>query len=571
MRLVGLALVLLTPAVVAQPSNRFVITSEFGAESEWTEGYLNEAWSALVRLMDNRQVQPPTGIQVSLKKAPGHGGIGGFATGRSIGFKSGAWPKEKHRLWILAHELVNLFAHHYGGAGGYPSDWWANGRSPFPEYVSCLVMKQTGFPKAAEFRRQVHRGQPDHDLFWKLHTRYGFGLFSRFFKLIRADGVDLGRIGAAWPRPDEVRSAYTIAYLSLAARTNLAGECRRHGIGKEPPDWAKRHPEIPFVAYDVSDEEVENIIAVREFLFARRQRGKGVELLRDLYRKGVTYVRSKSAAAPTPLESAPIRFSVTSDFGAESEWTRHFLTRAGAALVRVLGIADAKFPKRIPVRLEKRPGMGGIAGGAAGTSLHFVSDAWPEERFRHWLLCQELVLLITPYLGGNLPPDWFGHRAKPFAAYAAVLILEDLGRKDEAAWVRGMHRSRQDHELFWRLHEKHRASWAIRFFRLLEEDGIDIKKVGAAQEHPRQVCTLYVITYLSLATGSNLAGLCRSHGIGLEPPGWDDRHGPFREYRVTEKDVAHLMQVRGRLFAASADPGEVSRLRDRFRRGDPIP
>ena len=233
---------------------RFLVESEFGKESAWTEPFLNDAWKVLVRLMDNGRIKPPRGIGVTLEKDPDFGGIGGYASPVSIGFTSNAWPKDRDRIWILAHELTNLFAAHYGGAGGFPADWWSNGRSPFPEYVSCLVMEELGYREAAAYRREGAREKADHVLFWKLHERYGFRLFSRFFKLVSADGLDMGNVGRPWPFPDEARAAYTIAYLSIAAGTNLAPLCREHLIGREPSDWKRIHPEIVFLPYNVTTE-----------------------------------------------------------------------------------------------------------------------------------------------------------------------------------------------------------------------------------------------------------------------------------------------------------------------------
>jgi hypothetical protein len=563
---------------------RFLVESEFGKEAAWTEPFLNDAWKVLVRLMDNRKIEPPSGIHVSLKKDPDMGGIGGWATPESIGFTSNAWPKDKHRIWILAHELTNLFAAHYGGAGGYPADWWANGRSPFPEYVSCLVMEELGYREAAEHRKAGMQSKPDHMLYWKLHAKHGFELFARFFKLVNADGLDMGLVGKPWPHPDEARSAYTMAYLSMAAGENIAGLCREHGIGAEPDDWKRIHPSIPFEPYSVTAEEVEGVMAVRAHLFDRRSRGPGVEILRDLFRKGRTYQPSaepedgSTAGAdedmPTGADALPasdsIAFDVRSEFGAESAWTEDFLVRTAAALVEVLEMDTSSLPARVPVHLRKVADLGGISGGATSSAIDLISDSWPEEPFRRWILSQELARLIGSHLGGKLPEYWWGHGNKPFAAYASVLALEKMGFAGEADWVRDMHRDKPDHEFFWSLHERAGSGWTSRFFRLLREDGIEFEILGRGADHPQRTRSLYLIVYLSLACGENLATLCSEHGIGTKPAGWDEWNPdlPFEPYRITAAEVDALMERRQELFGAEKDTPALLSQRKRFRRGE---
>jgi hypothetical protein len=536
---------------MAQPEERFKIDSAFGEESRWTHDYLNDAWSLLVRLMDNVQVDPPMGIQVRLKKDKELHGIAGYASSSEIGFTSNVWPKDRDRLWILAHELVNLFACHYGGAGGFPSDWWSNGRSPFPEYVSCLVMEELGYKEAAAYRREIQQGEPDHDLFWKLHEQFGFKLFARFFALVRADGIDLGCVGEHWPYPDEARSAYTMAYLSIAAGTNLAKLFREHRIGREPPDWKQIHLQIPYVPYEVTAEEVDRVIAVREHLFSKEHHGEGIEILMELYKRGNLYLPSPEFTDSLVIGDSPISFTVTSDFGIESDWTQGFLESAAMALVRVLKIEDVRIPGYVPVSLVKKANLGGIGGGASKTSIDFISDCWPMEQFRFWILSQELAKLIGFHLGGQLPEDWWGHGNKPFATYASVLALREMGKLEVADWVRDMHREAEDHELFWSLHELVGTQWVSRFFRLLREDEIVYERIGQGLENPQPLRTLYIVTYLSLACEKNLAGLCQAHDIIAEPD-----------------EVDHLMKLRSRLFGREGEGGANRNSRDRFRRGE---
>lgn len=287
------------PAACAAPSVqgdegpasvRLVFESDFGPEAAWVEGYVRDCARALDGMLADPDVPPPDTVTVHLERDPDLEGIAGWASGEesAVGFAGASWPPGHAHVWIVAHELVNLWVAHYAGAGGFPSDWWSNGRSPFPEYASCLVMERAGHADAAEWRRADGRGQPDHDLYWILHERHGFALFARFFRLLRHDGVDLGEIEPEWPLPSGRRSLYTAAYLSLAAGENLAPLLRAAGVGREPPAWSEEHPDWPFTPYEIRDEDVEALLALRAELFGPDAgSGPDVEARRARFRLGL--------------------------------------------------------------------------------------------------------------------------------------------------------------------------------------------------------------------------------------------------------------------------------------------
>lgn len=242
--------------------------NDFGNEPDWTLDYLQDVHRELVKMMDAPDLEPPRGIKIILEKIDDDAALGGYATPDTIGFRASSWRRERYRLWILAHELCNLFANHYAGAGGFPSDWWSNGRSPFPIYASALICQRLQEQETAEWLRTVDAEKSDQQLYWEIHDKYGFQLFARFFQLLRRDGIDLGEVGGGdWPTANECRSAYAVAYLSLAADKNLARLFRRHEIGSKPSDWDQRHPDRPFVEYSISDREVDDIIAERNHVF----------------------------------------------------------------------------------------------------------------------------------------------------------------------------------------------------------------------------------------------------------------------------------------------------------------
>ncbi len=279
----------------------FAIESGFGDESGWVGEHLEASSAVLVRMMDSPDVAPPRRIDVTLVKDPEAEWLAGWAGPSAIGFSSDQWPKEAQRLWILTHELTNLFAAHYAGHGGFPSDWWSNGRSPFPAYVAVLVLSELGHVDESAWLRSTAAGEPDHELYWALHERFGFALFARTLRLLRQDDLDLGEIEPPWPHASRVRSAYAIAYLSAAAGENLASTVSSFGIGRRPADWSDIHPEIPFEEYSVGESEVEGILRARESVCAK----SGSAEARALFREGRWREALERATPSVPAACPP--------------------------------------------------------------------------------------------------------------------------------------------------------------------------------------------------------------------------------------------------------------------------
>lgn len=364
-----------------RPVPAFSVQSQFGDEASWTAAYLDRAARVLVEMFDNPSVAPPPTIRVELIRDPAASGLGGFATPDSLGFTANVWPREKHRLWLLAHELSNLLAAHYAGGGGFPADWWADGRSPFPEFVACLVMEKLGFAEEARWRRGTQAGKPDHVMYWDLHRRYGFGIFSRMLKLLRADGVVLGQIGAPWPQPDRVRTLYAIAYLSLGAGSNLAALVREHGIGQEPEDWRRVHPDVPFRPYLVSSAETEQIVWARNRLFEGARGPDDLDPLREAYRAG-RYdevleghgVVTVGGSACDWSEELPV--SAPEDSQRHLEAARHHAGRGGLKLPPVRQRSTVHVTVELEVEhgtvqcVIQRSGAGQLARGPPITRVH---------------------------------------------------------------------------------------------------------------------------------------------------------------------------------------------------------
>lgn len=255
---VGLAWLLITITLSAAEPPEFRLYGDFPAEHIWSKKLLERAHERFAHHFSHALVDQPKRISVSIRRDPKSRGVSGSAEyGRNaLYFESNLWQNDRFRRWILIHELANLLAARYGSQG-YPSDWWSNGRSPFPVYAAWLILSDLGYAQDAHWLKQRYAHEKDHALFWHLHEHYGPKLFKAFFRLLRLDGVSLDRIGKAWPHPDPQRAQRTACYLSRAAGENLAAILSQYGIGKRPHDWLLRHKRIPFIAYTIDAPKID--------------------------------------------------------------------------------------------------------------------------------------------------------------------------------------------------------------------------------------------------------------------------------------------------------------------------
>ncbi len=239
----------------------FIIHSDFPKQNIWVKRLLQNAHKIIHKNLYHDLATEPKKITIKIKKNSALKGIRGSASfqNNTLRFESNIWPNDKYRRWILIHELVNLLSAHYGSQA-YPSDWWSNGRSPFPVYISWLVLKELRYTQDVYWLRKKYKNKKDHQLYWVLHEKYTPELFRKFFYYLKYNQINLAKIGKPWPHPDKLRSLYAIGYLSLSANSNLANLFQRYEIGKKPSDWHLRHREIHFIPYKVTKEDINQFI-----------------------------------------------------------------------------------------------------------------------------------------------------------------------------------------------------------------------------------------------------------------------------------------------------------------------
>lgn len=142
---------------------------------------------------------------ITKKGAPGIGVSYDAFFGSANGIK-GYWA-----YVLITHEMVNLFTGQIV-SGGWPLDWWANHRSPFP-LMTAVQIEYSLVPNVA-----IHHNEQTKDpfvqMFVQLKSKYGWHMFRSAFKMAIDDGIHWDRLG---PNPGFLLTNYVCAYLQMSA------------------------------------------------------------------------------------------------------------------------------------------------------------------------------------------------------------------------------------------------------------------------------------------------------------------------------------------------------------------
>ncbi|WP_035058413.1 carbohydrate-binding protein [Andreprevotia chitinilytica] len=144
---------------------------------------------------------------------------------------------------LTLHESVNVWT---GAVSpGWPMDWWADHRSPFPNSMDFRIMKTIGDAQGnttlqtaadAQHYRMGVAGQSGYDsevaMMDNFYDRYGgYNAFARTFKLMQTDNMKWNQAAST---PSSLLSEYVIAYLQLGfgTKTDLtASDFIASGVG----------------------------------------------------------------------------------------------------------------------------------------------------------------------------------------------------------------------------------------------------------------------------------------------------------------------------------------------------
>lgn len=132
------------------------------------------------------------------------------------------------------HEGINVFTGLV--SPGWPADWWADHRSPYPNAMDAHIMQTLGsqlgnteLELSATAQTEIFTDQalssydPEVVMFDALYTQFGgFNGYENAFKLIEGDGLSWTTVTPGYP-PDQnispLLTEYVIAYLQLGFKT----------------------------------------------------------------------------------------------------------------------------------------------------------------------------------------------------------------------------------------------------------------------------------------------------------------------------------------------------------------
>ena len=185
-------------------------------------GWLETAYSQISSLLGLSLSSTVTGRSppFTVNIAPSSscpGGIGGAAGDGQLSFCAGNWNTNRWTLGITCHEIVNLMTGECV-TGGWPTDWWANSKSPFPALVSVTVLRSTGHGTEADQNEAEFLADPTY-LMWKaLIGVSGWTPVKNMFQLFRSRAINLASIA------EPLKSAYVIVGLTLSGGIDLTAQ-----------------------------------------------------------------------------------------------------------------------------------------------------------------------------------------------------------------------------------------------------------------------------------------------------------------------------------------------------------
>lgn len=139
---------------------------------------------------------PGIGIDSNLFDSTGYGVPGGTA------------------IVFGVHEAVNDLTGDI--SSGWPRDWWADDRSPFPGMTEVHILNELGYGAIATADDRDLSRDPLYVMFKNIQNRYGWGLFTRMFSAMRQNRVDWTQIDHG-KNPSPVLTNMVTAYLVLGS------------------------------------------------------------------------------------------------------------------------------------------------------------------------------------------------------------------------------------------------------------------------------------------------------------------------------------------------------------------
>ncbi len=206
-------------------ANAAAVTPNFGL-TDSTVNQLDKDWS----------VQPPTQklyVYVAAPLGPGTtystGDIGEIDAARGASPSPGIGvPPDLFTAFsygavggtgivFAVHEIVNQRTANVSVAG-WPTNWWADDKSPFPGMTEVHVLTEMNYKVIAVYDDKNLSQDPLYVMMKKIQAHYGWGIFTKMFSALRAKGVsDWSQIDGGAANPSAQLTAYVTAYMVKAS------------------------------------------------------------------------------------------------------------------------------------------------------------------------------------------------------------------------------------------------------------------------------------------------------------------------------------------------------------------
>ena len=199
-----------TTMTLRYSSNRFRLFSDVPNDISWFHIYIEGVYDQIKAKFEH---EPSSYLPIRYVVKRGvPGSIRGWTASGEIGVEAGDFVQNRWCLVISAQELVNLFTGSI--CSGWPTDWWANHRSPFPIMVAVEVVRDLGYLQEANEYDAEFEKDPLYMWHKKVKGTLGWSLYRKMFSAMREDGIQLDRIGS---NPSRIRTNYVLAYMGIGA------------------------------------------------------------------------------------------------------------------------------------------------------------------------------------------------------------------------------------------------------------------------------------------------------------------------------------------------------------------
>jgi len=105
-------------------------------------------------------------------------------------------------------------------SAGWPRDWWADDKSPYPGMSAVKVEAELGKTAVSSAHDSSFGSDPLYEMMKNIQTTNGWDIFSNMFAKVKADGIQWTSIDRGY-NPSAILTAYVTAYMVMGSTNPL--------------------------------------------------------------------------------------------------------------------------------------------------------------------------------------------------------------------------------------------------------------------------------------------------------------------------------------------------------------